>query len=202
MKLSSLFPEEIINALKAKTELNEVASLSSSPARAIILNGVIMALGFLAAIISFDAIDKDLLESISTFCGVMIGFVITSMLFSGRSEHADGLSLEQARAYIWKAKYMLLSQINTLFSYIFCLAFCMAALFCLKMDMLLSQKILAATAISFLSMSIYRTVLLPFQIYDVHSFSLDSLLEEKRSEAAAQSREASKARILKLTEKK
>lgn len=59
-----------------------------------------MALGFLAAIISFDAIDKDLLESISTFCGVMIGFVITSMLFSGRSEHADGLSLEQARAYI------------------------------------------------------------------------------------------------------
>lgn len=78
----------------------------------------------------------------------------------------------------------------------------MAALFCLKMDMLLSQKILAATAISFLSMSIYRTVLLPFQIYDVHSFSLDSLLEEKRSEAAAQSREASKARILKLTEKK
>lgn len=178
MKFSSLLPEEIRNAKLANEDLTRTASISSNHFAFLIFNLITILAGGAVGFLFREAIDQDILETIITFSGVIIGFVITAMLFSGRSAFAVGLNLQQVKIYRIKTKYMLLSQANTLFSFLFCLAFCMATLFAIKLNAQETSHILLATAFAYLFLGGYRTLLLPYQIYEVHCFSLDNLVEE------------------------
>lgn len=198
MKFSSLIPEEIRNARLANEDLAHVASVASNHCAFLVFNFLVMLFGAVVGYYLRDLIDKDILETIITFSGVIVGFVITAMLFSGRSAFAVGLNLQQVKVYRAKTKYMLLSQANTLFAYIFCLAFCVATLFTLKMGAHAGAGWLGSTAFAFLFLGGYRTLLLPYQIYEVHSFSLDNLVDETVEVEVQQLKAASDERFRKL----
>jgi len=119
------------------------------------------------------------------------------MLFSGRSEYVERLSLEQTNKYCIKTKYMLLSQSNTLFSYIFAAIFFIVSLLVLKLSFEGQSKYTIALSMSYLALGGYRTLVLPYQIYEVHAFALESIASdaldrtEKSGNAASASRMSS-----------
>ncbi|MER1087814.1 hypothetical protein AAA607_29240 [Pseudomonas aeruginosa] len=195
MKFSFLIPEEIKNATLANKDLTEVSEVSANHGAFLLFNFLIMAIGAFVGFSLGGLIDKDILETIITFSGVIVGFVITAMLFSGRSAFAVGLNLQQVKVYRMKTKYMLLSQANTLFSFLFCLAFCVATLFSLKLKAEFSSSILSSVSFAFLFLGGYRTLLLPYQIYEVHSFSLDNLVDEVADSERGQVRSDGEARL-------
>ncbi|MBO2930907.1 hypothetical protein [Metapseudomonas otitidis] len=195
MKYSSLIPEEIHNAIDANRELGDVSLKAENHRAFLVINTLVLALGYTAGYFSHKAIDADVISAMIAFCGVIIGFVITSMLFSGRSEYAERLSLEQVKKYCLKTKYMLLSQSNTLFSYIFCSAFLIASMILLKMGALESFRYFISLSMAFLFLGGYRTLILPYQIYEVHSFALESISSGVRQQTSSEAKDKASARV-------
>ncbi|MNN72238.1 hypothetical protein D3C81_1882540 [compost metagenome] len=93
------------------------------------------------------------------------------------------MTYEQTLLYAHKTRYMLMSQINTLFAFLMCLLFCVLAMVAIKVNLKIGNGFLDKTvpvvlASGFFALGCYRVLLLPFQIYDVHSFALDNLVAE------------------------
>lgn len=123
---------------------------------------------------------KDVITNIMTFGSVLAGFVVTLMLFTGRTDGANSLSVDQANDYISKVKYLIFSQILTLIVYLSCILTCLWWLVCYGLEFApvylnFSWHLTAGL----LLLSVLRTVLLPLQIYEVHDFELQTLHDEK-----------------------
>ncbi len=176
-----LIPEEVRNAKQISNELKEVANSASSNKAYIGWNLIVMVLGACIGFLGAGYIDDSLLNAAIALSGIIIGFTITSMLFSGRSQYLTKLTYEQTALYAHKTRYMLMSQINTLFAFLMCLIFSMLSMVAIKSG-LLDKVIMIVVASGFLTLGCYRIVLLPFQIYEVHSFALDNLVAESREE--------------------
>ena len=177
-------PEEIANLVLVIRQFGVVSRAATNHVFSLLLNLVFMlgggAVGYM---LSVQAQDK-ILDSLLSFCGIIIGFVITAMLFSGRNQSADKLGLEQARVYALKTRYILVSQTQTLIAFLFCVGFCLFAIMAKSSKVSsVDSQIAFAFAMGYFSLGVYRTVFLPFQIYDVHSFALDSLILEKEEQA-------------------
>lgn len=175
-------------------ELATISKKASNHKSFIAVNLLVIILGVAGVYVYDGQIDKDILETVITFCGVITGFVITSMLFSGRSPYADSLSIDQAARYAIKMKYMLMSQANTLFAFLFCLGFSVAAVLAMKANAVESTKALCAVASGYFFLGSFRTLLLPYQIYDVHAFALDHLIEAKRQDSENKAKSAHEKR--------
>ena len=177
MKYLYLIPEEVRNAKLISDELGEVARTGSSNAAYLCWNVSVWVVGGGLGYLGSSFVDDNLLNAIIAFAGVIIGFVITAMLFSGRSQYLTKMTYEQTLRYAHKTRYMLMSQINTLFAFLMCLLFSVLTMVSMK-----SGYLHAPTALVFASgffvLGCYRILLLPFQIYDVHSFALDNLIAD------------------------
>ena len=127
------------------------------------------------------------------FSAIVIGFVVSLILQTGRVEQNVSLSLEQFQEYTDKLRYLIHSQIVTLMS---CLL--------LTGTLLLWCMLLAAGAVhqtiigigilcgGLLLISLLRTFLLPLQIYDLHDFALDQAETAKREQVNRDIREGRK----------
>jgi len=126
---------------------------------------------------------KDIMTGIMTFISVLAGFMVTLMLFTGRSGGAKLLSVDQAPLYVEKITYLLFSQAVTLAVHIVCILACLIWLIVQShgQAMVLGQW-LFVISIGLLILSMFRTLLLPFQIYEVHHFELTAMVEEKNEE--------------------
>lgn len=123
---------------------------------------------------------KDIITNIMTFGSVLAGFVVTLMLFTGRTEGANSLSVDQANGYISKVKYLIFSQILTLVVYLACILTCLWWLVCYGLGFAhVYLNFSWHLAAGLLLLSVFRTVLLPLQIYEVHDFELQTLHDEK-----------------------
>jgi uncharacterized membrane protein YfcA len=133
---------------------------------------------------------KDVITAIMTLVSVLAGFMVTLMLFTGRTSGADTLSVEQASAYVEKITYLLFSQALTLVVHVACV---LAGLAWLVAQNVSSDttviNVLFAVCTGFLSLSLVRTLLLPFQIYEVHHFELAAMVDEKQRAFMASIRE-------------
>lgn len=197
MKYLYLIPEELKNAKLVNDELGEVARASSNVAY-LAFNMAILIMGCVLGYFCMDKVDDNLLNAVITFSGVIIGFVITAMLFSGRSQYIGKMTYEQTYLYSLKVKYMLMSQMNTLFSFLICLGFSLLSMLAIKMNVFYGKSIPLIMSAGFFVLGCYRMMLLPFQIYDVHSLALDSLLEESRGDVTSAVKSASEARLRKI----
>lgn len=184
MKYLYLIPEEVRNAKLVSDELKDVAQSASSNVAYIGWNFLILAGGAALGFFCASFVDDNLLNAVIAFNGIIIGFIITSMLFSGRSPYLTKLSYEQTLLYAHKTRYMLMSQINTLFSFLMCLLFSVLSMVAIKSGVL-DRGVVVLLASGFFALGCYRIILLPFQIYDVHSFALDNLVAESGSDVAA-----------------
>lgn len=146
--------------------------------------------GLIGYFLSCAATDQTQLEGVRqvvtgilTFVAVLAGFMVTLMLFTGRTEGAKSLSVDDAPIYVEKVTYLLFSQALTLAIHLFCGLFCIAWLMLQSVDVdpVVSQVTLVVT-FGLLALSMLRALLLPFQIYEVHHFELDSVVVEKREQ--------------------
>ncbi|MDE5498217.1 hypothetical protein FG879_20290 [Pseudomonas sp. 4B] len=178
-------PEELVNVWLVVNEFGAVSREAKNQFVSLLVNFVFMLCGgAVGYFLSISAQDK-VLDSLVGFCGIIIGFVITAMLFSGRNPAADKLKYEQARVYTLKTKFILLSQTQTLIAFLFCAGFCLLAIMVKNSRVgFFDSLMLFSLAMAYFSLGVYRTVFLPFQIYDVHSFALDSLILEKKEQAS------------------
>ena len=198
MKYLYLIPEEVRNAKLVSDELGKVARTGSSNAAYLSWNVSILGLGGVLGYLGSSFVDDNLLNAIIAFAGVIIGFVITAMLFSGRSQYLTKMTYEQTLLYAHKTRYMLMSQINTLFAFLMCLLFSVLTMVSIK-----SGYLHAPTALVFASgffvLGCYRILLLPFQIYDVHSFALDNLIADSGESTSndVKAKTAERLRLLK-----
>jgi hypothetical protein len=121
--------------------------------------------------------------AILTVSGVLAGFVVTMMLFTGKVDGAQSLNLEQAVDYRRKVVYLLWSQITSLGCYLLTIVASILWLAFKEIESLSSGlPFISAVMIGFVSVSLARTFLLPYQIFELHNFSLNSLVEKKKSE--------------------
>lgn len=179
MKFISLIPEEVRNAKLVRDELSEVAKSGSSNRVYLGWNFMILAFSGVFGFFGAPYVDDNLLNAVIAFDGVIMGFVITAMLFSGRSQFLTKMSYEQTMLYAHKTRYMLMSQINTLFAFLMCLLFCVLTMLSLKLKGgFLDRTTLVVLSAGFFGLGCYRVLLLPFQIYEVHSFALDNLVAD------------------------
>lgn len=126
---------------------------------------------------------KDVVTNVLTFASVLAGFMVTLMLFTGRTNGTKLLTVDQAPEYVQKVTYLLFSQAFTLIIHIFCIILCVAWLFMLGVKSAPEINCWLLVAVfGVVSLSLFRTVLLPFQIYEVHLFELEAMLEEKYKE--------------------
>lgn len=128
---------------------------------------------------------EPVVRSVLTVAGILCGFLIALMIFTGKAENTQSLSLEQMRDYVGKAKYLLFAQTLTLFNHLVVVLFCLAWQFAPESA---SEPILRLL-FGFLVLSFLRTAILPFQIFELHEAGLDGLIEQKRIEGNKRAKE-------------
>ncbi|WP_176513486.1 hypothetical protein [Pseudomonas faucium] len=187
MKFLFLIPEEVRNAKLIRDELGEIAASGSNNFAYLLWHLVILGIGGALGYFGAPFVDDNLLNAVIAFSGVIMGFVITAMLFSGRSQFLTKMTHEQTLLYAHKTRYMLMSQINTLFAFLMCLLFCVLTMISLKVKSgFLNSTALVVLSSGFFGLGCYRVLLLPFQIYDVHSFALNNLIADSEEKVVGE----------------
>lgn len=122
-----------------------------------------------------------LLGGIVALGSLLSGFMVTLMLFTGRIENSESLTLEELEAYVDRIKFLLSSQAQTLFASVLGAAFAIAWLcfHALSPDDV-AQRIAGAGCFGFTLVALLRCVLVPLQIYEIHEATLDDQLDDRR----------------------
>ena len=126
--------------------------------------------------------DKDLWRAGLTAISVLSGFMIATMLFTGKIEVAKSLTLSELRDVASKSNFLLLYQFGTLLNHFVCL------IMMLLMPSLNSRwpsvaPSIAVVACGLFFVSMARSIFIPLQIIELHRFTHAALLREKREEA-------------------
>lgn len=139
-----------------------------------------MVLGYHVAPLSPES-GAALVRGLLSFSGLLSGFMVTLMLFTGRTEKAESLSLEAAKTYREKVIYLLWSQTQTLaFGLLTAL---LSIAWMVTDDTVILHAGITIALFGFFGVAVTRLVLLPFQIFDLHQFALDQMVEEKVRDA-------------------
>ncbi|UYZ82954.1 hypothetical protein MTZ49_10065 [Entomomonas sp. E2T0] len=126
---------------------------------------------------------NNIISIIITILTVLSGFMVTLMLFTGRTSGAKTLTVDQISLYINKVSYLFFSQTLTLFIHIVCIILCL--IWFIFQETTTNPTILnisLITCIGFFNLSLLRILILPFQIYEIHYFELISMEDEKLDE--------------------
>lgn len=184
-----LIPDEMQSALSAARSMLREATLTSHFWIKQLFAALVPAsIGFYLAWhltspdISLDYANlRSIVYGVMTLVTVLAGFMVTLMLFTGRSASASSLPIEEAQRYVGKVKYLLFSQAATLAAHVLVIV---AAIGWLTADIVSSediyQRILFASFSGAFFLSLTRTALLPFQIYEIHEFELNAMIGEKK----------------------
>lgn len=185
--LKQLIPDEWLAALDSRKSLIEVSSSTSYGKTKQFISIFIPALiGAILGYYILDYIDQNFVSSVMNAAGILAGFVITLMLFTGRVFGTESLDYESAVIYQDKITYLLWSQLTTFFSLLITVG--TSILWAIVSNDVGKDSsnfwpyIVNIILISFMTLSALRTFLLPFQIYELHKFSLDQLVKQKRDE--------------------
>lgn len=118
------------------------------------------------------------------FFGLLVGFLVTLMLFTGRLGTVSSLSVEELRSYGSRLRYLLVSQSVTLACAMSGAALCILYLvvFFAKAPLLMHSITLSALG-GVLMLCAFRSLLLPIQIFELHDAHLDDELTAKSVES-------------------
>lgn len=123
---------------------------------------------------------------ILAFSGVLAGFLVTLMLFTGRLGTTQALTLESVRSYGSRLRYLLVSQAATLMYMMAVAVLAVLYLFVSFADApLIVHSVLLALLAGGLASGVVRSVLLPIQIFELHDAYLDDELAAKAQEVDA-----------------
>jgi hypothetical protein len=126
------------------------------------------------------------IAGVLAFGGLLVGFIATLMLFTGRLEHAAALTLEQIHAFAERLKYLLASQAMTLFCALVLSLLCVLWMGAVALGVsALGPTTLGVVLAGFASVSFCRMWLLPIQIFELHEAWLDLQIADKIRETRA-----------------
>lgn len=124
-----------------------------------------------------------LMAAFIAFGGIVAGFVVTLMLFTGRIDNSESMSYEAAKGFSVRLKFLLASQAATLFaSLMLCFA---SSVWIIVRGMNLNHwviEIFWVFVFGFMMLCLVRMLALPMQIFEMHESWLDALLESKEDE--------------------
>lgn len=123
-------------------------------------------------------IDEDALRAVVTAVAILAGFMITTILFTGRPNGLASLNSHELQDVRDKVSYLVLSQCLTLASHVTCVLFCLVCIAAFDDTCKLPLWVGAVVA-GLLANSILRASILPLQIWEVHAFALDVEISER-----------------------
>jgi heme exporter protein D len=193
--VSSFIPDEWVSAIRAFKQMLRLAkSTRRSIPKHVIGLAVPFALGLAGYRYGGMSLSPDFIQAFLTVVGVLFGFVVTLMLFTGNTEGTAILDHIQAGRYGEKILYLLFSQTVTLACYLFALV--AASLWLLSNKSgphAVAHQYFAPFVFGGAALSLLRTALLPAQIYERHHYVIGAMIEQKQREhqhAIEQAREA------------
>lgn len=150
-----------------------------------VLGAVVAAIAY--AHISADSMKdmKDFMAALLALSALVVGFVVTLMLFTGGLSDMSSLSLEQVKGHAIRTKYLLVSQATTLGSaLVLGVVSLVWVIFSAVGGSPWVLQVIFSVAGGFLFITVLRTVLLPIQIFELHSAALRDKVEAKAKEVA------------------
>jgi len=126
--------------------------------------------------------DKDFWRAGLTAISVLSGFMVATMVFTGKIETAKSLSLSELREVAAKSNYLLLYQIGTLANHLACLSL-MLLVPSITVKWPIVGPTIAMVCLALFFVSIVRSMFIPIQIIELHRFTHAALLRDKREEA-------------------
>jgi hypothetical protein len=124
-----------------------------------------------------------LIAAVLAFGGLLVGMLVTVMVFTGKIESPETVSLEVVRAYITRLKLLLASQAKTLVAAIIT---CVLSVLSLVMHAAaadaLGIRIIDTALFGFLSVCFFRCIILPIQVFELHEAWLEGVLQAKIDE--------------------
>ena len=187
----NIIPDEWQSAHAAMRDMQANASKTAHPHIKNLVSFVVpFATGTYLGGKTYVLINESFQLAVLTFVGILTGFVVTLMLFTGRQNGMESLSLENAKQFKDKVIYLLWSQSATLTTYLLTAITALVWLAVVGDDPSFkdeavgnwAQMILGSISIGFLLLAIVRTILLPYQIYELHNYSLSLLVHDKEKE--------------------
>lgn len=181
-----LWPDEWLSAMGAGNDLLSVSRKTANGAVKIFLSiffpfsvgGSIFFILDRYVIELSGKIDEDVIRAVVTVVAILAGFMITTILFTGRPNGLSSLTSHELRDVRDKVSYLVLSQCLTLASHVACVLFCLICIGIFDDSMKLS--IWVGVVLSGLVFnSIMRASILPLQIWEVHAFALDVEISER-----------------------
>lgn len=127
--------------------------------------------------------DKEFWRSALTAISILSGFMVATMVFTGKIEAAKSLNLAELRDVAGKSSYLLLYQIATLANHLVCLPLLLITPAVAAISQNTGMAI-GIVALGLFFVSIARSLLIPVQILELHRFTHKALLREKRDEAS------------------
>ena len=177
--------------LRAHVGKHQEARAQLSFACALLLLGSLLTWALIPAIpdVTKEGVGTSLLAVAAgalAYAAILIGFVVNLMLFSGRIENPESYSPEELGLIIPRLRYLLYSQMVTLFAAIGLSAMTLLG----SLVVAAGIERLSIGPILFLSggfafLCIVRTALLPLQIYELHEASFGSITVLSRKAAKA-----------------
>jgi len=120
-------------------------------------------------------------RTVITLLTIVSGFMITTMLFTGKVEAAKSLDSLQLTRFARKSNHLLFSQWLTLINHI-CSLGVVGALTGLHQSAPVAAYWLVPIAMAMLTLSFVRSMLIPLQIIELHRFVHAALIDEKQKE--------------------
>lgn len=124
-------------------------------------------------------------KTVSTLLTILSGFMITTMLFTGKVEAAKSLTSVQMEVFARKSNHLLFSQWLTLLNHIASLVAVGVVVGLGPSAPVLSQWV-ACVAVGLIALSFLRSMLVPLQIIELHRFVHAALIREKQDEEGKQ----------------
>lgn len=193
MKIKGLLvPDEWLSAAEAGQDLcGTLAKTAHGAAKALL--SLLAPLSFGSALFYFfdrhvfsliSLLDGDVLRAALTVLAILAGFMITTILFTGKPNGLSALNSDELKIVRDKVSYLVLSQCLTLVSHLCCAIFCLLAIAVSKSGESLPLWVGIVWA-GLIFNSLLRALLLPLQIWEVHAFALDVEISERvKSEQA------------------
>ena len=182
LKLKAYLPDEWRSAwasgLRLKAAVKRTAHARTKSYLSLVLPFI---LAFSLALYLEVDIHDTALAMIITLLGILSGFAMSLMLFTGRVSGAEYLDYESSRLFREKVIYLLWTQVMTLMFFLWALFF--------SVVLLLSGEgfagglhVLDAIVVGALVVGIFRSMLFPYQLVELHLFSLQQLVDGKQDE--------------------
>lgn len=176
------FPDEWRSAWSSAKRIKNLVN-QTSHARTKILASVFLPLviGSVIAILVSPTFTDGFVRAVMTVIAILAGFVMNMILTTGKTDMFQYLDLNEAIKIRDKLKFLIWSQIMTLTIYFLTEVFAVIWFYVKGGDGLFEQTI-AVLFVGGIVASLFRSLLLPYQIYEVHDFALDATIKHKQEE--------------------